>query len=80
MQPSMTATIPFGRWLDLGCPDTFDYDGLDLTAGQALSYEVEAIEDGIPPQVLSDTHCDALRIPRGSTNADAVAAVRSRHS
>ena len=76
----MTATVPFRIWLDLGCPEAFDYDGLDLTASEAVSYEDEAIEDGIPPQVISDAHCDLLGIPRGSTNVDAVAAARSRCS
>ena len=74
----MTATIPFGLWVDLGCPESFDYDGLELTAQDALGYEVEAVEDGIPPQVLSDAHCDLLGIPHGSSNIDAIAAVRSR--
>jgi len=65
----VTATIPFGLWVDLG---------LELTAQDALGYEVEAVEDGIPPRVLCDAHCDLSGIPHRSSNIDAIAAVRSR--
>ena len=71
----MVLTAPFRRWLDAGCPDEFDYDGMKVDAQWIIGVEYDAIVESRPgsqPVALADEDCDRLGIPRGSTNADAI--------
>jgi hypothetical protein len=68
----MVLTVPFRRWLDADCPDEFDYDGMKVDAQWVIGIEYESIIENRQPTVLADGDCDRLRIPRGSSNADAI--------
>jgi hypothetical protein len=71
----MVLTTPFGKWLDAGCPDDFEYDGMRVDAQWVIVVEHEAIADSRPgsqPTDLEDEDCDRLSTPRGSTNVDAI--------
>jgi hypothetical protein len=71
----MVLSVPFRRWLDAGCPDEFDYDGMEVDAQWVIGIEYDSIVESRPGSqtvVLDDVDCERLGIPRGSTNADAI--------
>ncbi|MFL5959411.1 MAG: hypothetical protein ACJ75G_03965 [Gaiellaceae bacterium] len=71
----MVLSMPFRRWLDAGCPEEFDYDGMSVDAQWVIGIEYESIVESRPgsqPVVLTDADCKRLGIPSGSTTADAI--------
>jgi hypothetical protein len=71
----MSATRPFGLWIEQGCPAVFDWDGRQTEADEALLHEYDAIAE-TGPQALTDRECDLLGLSHGSTNAEAHAILR----
>jgi hypothetical protein len=66
-------------WIEQGCGPTFVWgsDGGIWTADDALKYEYDAIYEA-GPQPLEDWECDALAMPRGTTNAEAHEQLREK--
>lgn len=73
----MVLTVPFERWLAAGCPDEYDYDGMQVDADWIISVEHESIHEG-GESVLDDNACEQLGLPLGSTNVDAIRELRKR--
>jgi hypothetical protein len=73
----MVLTVPFRRWLEAGCPDEYDYDGMLMDADHILATEYDAISEG-GLTVLDGSQCAKLGLPPGSTNVDAIRELRKR--
>lgn len=72
----MSASVPFRLWIQAGCPETYDYDGMHLTVDDIIGYEYDAIHE-TGASVLEDEECERLGIPVGSTNESAVKILRA---
>jgi hypothetical protein len=66
----MSATVPFRRWIEQGCPAVFDWDGKPAEAEEALLSEYDVIAE-FGPTPLDDSECEKLGLPIGTTNEEA---------
>jgi hypothetical protein len=71
----MSASVPFRLWIEAGCPDTYDYDGMHVTADDIIGYEYDAI-GAAGAAMLEDDECEKLGIPVGSSNEMAIQHIR----
>ena len=72
----MSASVPFRLWIQAGCPDTYNFDGLQLTADDIIGYEYDAIHEA-GATVLEEDECQRLGLPLGSTNESAIQVIRA---
>jgi hypothetical protein len=73
----MVLSRPFEIWLAAGCPPEWDFDGIPVDRDWTIGIEFESISDD-GPTALNDTQCAQAGVPKGSSNIDAIEAIRKR--